>query len=121
MLPDGSDLVAEEMNAWIDLNGMEFYIHYTKLMCYQLSYPGLDFYSVTALDYLGIFSRDEMKDLQVDKKFKIQKFDFLIQRLILSWLGKKFNIMNECHSKASSQPRFLGLIVSLHSVYLKFC
>ena len=29
MLPDGSDLVAEEMNKWMDLNGMEFYIHYT--------------------------------------------------------------------------------------------
>ena len=30
MLPDGSDLVAEEMNDWMDLNGMEFYIHYKR-------------------------------------------------------------------------------------------
>ena len=28
MLPDGSDLVVEEMNDWMDLNGMEFYFHY---------------------------------------------------------------------------------------------
>ena len=38
MLPDGSDLVAEEMNEWMDLNGMEFYIHYIfkTVKCYLL-------------------------------------------------------------------------------------
>ena len=37
MLPDGSDLVAEEMNEWMDLNGMEFYIHYRSQSKKQLN------------------------------------------------------------------------------------
>ena len=40
MLPDGSDLVAEEMNDWMDLNGMEFYIHYN----YNQKFPLWNFF-----------------------------------------------------------------------------
>ena len=35
MLPDGPDLVAEEMNDWMDLNGMGFSIHYKSIQINQ--------------------------------------------------------------------------------------
>ena len=37
MLSDGSDLVAEEMNDWMDLDGMEFYIHYKNVYARELT------------------------------------------------------------------------------------